>query len=365
MLDFTSALYLDFVHPASTLTPWRALTLGRPAALEEPPGAREVAADLAYLTGSQAGLLYPSTLHLFRDLFAAVASRGAMLLIDARAYPIARWGADHVRLDGTPCETYPHHDATALARKARRAFRSGLRPIIVTDGLCPSCGRLAPLPELARVAEYHGGHLIIDDTQALGVVGRPWGVAAPLGQGGGGTLAWYGLQGPHISAGCSLAKGFGAPLAVLLGGKDTIARVGVGGECRVHASPPSVAVIAAARQALAANTATGDLLRARLMRRTRQLREGVIRIGANLLSAMPLPIQVAALPSAQFARSLLNALEIKGIRAVVTKACSGGLGLSILLTARHTAADVDRLIAALAGVLSGSVYGNRARMAVS
>jgi 8-amino-7-oxononanoate synthase len=365
MLDFTSALYLDCTHPTSTLAPWRALTLGRPAALEEPPGARQVAADLARLTGLEAGLLYPSTLHLFRDLFAAVAARGAMLLVDARAYPIARWGADHVRLDGTPCEIYPHHDATALAKKARRAFRSGLRPIIVTDGLCPSCGRLAPLPDLARAADDHGGHLVIDDTQALGVVGRPGGVALPLGQGGGGTLAWYGLRGPHISAGCSLAKGFGAPLAVLLSGKGTVARVATQGECRVHASPPSIAVIAAARQAMATNAATGDLLRARLLRRIHQLREGLIRIGVNLLSALPLPIQTTALPSAQFARSLLAALEIRGIRAAVTKACGGGLSLSILLTARHTAADIDRLVAAIAGVPRGWAYGNQARMAVS
>ena len=79
----------------------------------------------------------------------------------------------------------------------------------------------------------------------------------PLGRGGGGTLAWYGLRGPHISAGCSLAKGFGAPLAVLLGGKDLIARIAREGDSRVHTSPPSAADIAAARAALVANASGG------------------------------------------------------------------------------------------------------------
>src|SRR4051812_46557747 len=98
MLDFTSALYLGMTHPSASLAPWQALTLGRPAALEEPPGAGQVAADLARLTGAEAGLLFPSTLHLFRDLFRCVvtaanpaAARGVVLLMDTQAYPIARW----------------------------------------------------------------------------------------------------------------------------------------------------------------------------------------------------------------------------------------------------------------------------------
>jgi 8-amino-7-oxononanoate synthase len=364
-LDFTSALYLGFGHPSVSLAPWRALTLGRPAALEEPPGAGEVAANLAELTGAAAGLLFPSTLHLFRDLFAAVVAKGAMLLMDAQAYPIARWGAERVRLAGTACESYPHHDSIALAKRARRAYRAGLRPVIVTDGLCPSCGRLAPLPELARVAADHGGQLIVDDTQALGVLGRPAGEAVPLGLGGGGTLVWFGLRGPRINAGSSLAKGFGSPLAVLVSADETIRLIQRDGDSRVHASPPSVAAIAAARAALDANVRAGDLLRARLARRIGQLRQGLARIGARVLSGLPLPVQTIALPSQQLARAMLAALEIRGIRALVTKTCAGGAGLSVLVTARHTAADIDNLIDAVASALRGDTCGNRTGMAMS
>jgi len=365
MLDFTSALYLGFGHPSVALAPWRALTLGRPAALEEPPGAGEVAADLADLTGAAAGLLFPSTLHLFRDLFAAVVAKGAMLLIDAQAYPIARWGAEGVRLAGTACESYPHHDATALAKRARRAYRAGLRPVIVTDGLCPSCGRIAPLPELARVATDYEGQLIVDDTQALGVLGKPAGKVVPLGLGGGGTLAWFGLHGPHINTGSSLAKGFGSPLAVLLGTNDTIRRIERDGDSRVHASPPSVAAIAAAHAALEANVRAGDLLRARLVRRIGQLRQGLARIGARVLSVLPLPVQTIALPSQQSARAVLAALEVRGIRALVTKTCAGGAGLSVLVTARHAAGDIDNLVAAVASALRGHICGNGTGMAIS
>jgi 8-amino-7-oxononanoate synthase len=350
MLDFTSALYLGFRHPSVTLAPWPALTLGVPAALEELPEAGVLAAGLARLTGVEAGLLFPSTLHLFRDLFAAVAGPGSILLVDAKAYPIARWGAEAVRLDGTACESYPHHDTNALAKQARRTFRAGLRPVVVTDGLCPACGRLAPLPELARIAAEHDGRLVIDDTQGLGIVGAPAGRGAALGLGGGGTLAWYGLSAPHIFSGSSLAKGFGAPLAVLLGPASILGRMANEAATRIHCSPPPAAAIAAARAALTLNETAGDLLRARLSRRVAHLRQGLHRIGARLLSVLPLPMQSIALP-AQSARNTLAALQTRGMRVLITEGCGHRLALTVILTAQHTNADVDRLIGALASVL--------------
>jgi len=352
MPDFTSALYLGFAHPSVSLDPWRTLTLGRPAVLEDPPCSRRLAEGLAHLSGAPAGLLFPSTLHLFRDLFAAIVDKRTTLLIDASAYPIVRWGTEHVQLQGTPLTTYPHHDTAALARQARRAFRAGRRPIVITDGLCPACGRLAPLPELACIAAEHGGSLVVDDTQAVGIVGAPTiGNSAPLGLGGGGTLAWYGLHGPHIWVGSSLAKGFGAPLAVLLGAKATLDGIAGEGETRIHSSPPSVAAIAAASQALADNATSGDLLRARLLRRVSQLRQGLVRIGARMLASLPLPVQTIALGSKHAARAVLAALETRDIRALATRTCAGGVALAIILTARHAAAEIDRLIDPLAPVL--------------
>jgi 8-amino-7-oxononanoate synthase len=215
------------------------------------------------------------------------------------------------------------------------------------------------------VAADYGGQLIVDDTQALGILGRPAGEALPLGLGGGGTLAWYGLHGPHINAGSSLAKGFGAPLAALVGASETIRLIERDGDSRVHASPPSVAALAAAHAALDANARAGDLLRARLARRIRQLRQGLARISARVLSVLPLPVQTIALPSQQSARAILAALEKRGVRALVTKTCAGGAGLSVLVTARHTAADIDNLIDAAASALRGDTCGNRTGMAMS
>src|SRR5262245_3848833 len=110
MPDFTSALYLGFVHPSASLPPWGALTLGRPAALEEPAGALSLVRELPQLIGGEAGMLYPSTLHLFRDVFQVTAPKGSIIMFDAAAYPIARWGAEGAAINGVPIETFPHRD---------------------------------------------------------------------------------------------------------------------------------------------------------------------------------------------------------------------------------------------------------------
>ena len=258
--------------------------------------------------------------------------------------------------------TAPHARPTRITMPARwrrrrgGRFRAGLRPIIVTDGLCPSCGRLAPLPELARAAADYGGHLVVDDTQALGIVGRPAGKSAPLGLGGGGTLAWYGLHGPRVHIGASLAKAFGAPLAVLVGGSAIVGKIAREGATRIHTSPPSMASIAAARSAVSTNATAGDLVRARLSRRIAHLRQGLVGIGARLISALPLPMQVVALPASRSARAVLTALAARKVRALIVEGCGGKPVLSVILTAQHANAEIDRLIEALAVALDGGSF---------
>ena len=87
MPDFTSALYLGFNHPSASLPPWGALTLGRPAALEEPTGGPALAQELTRLIGGEAGIVYPSTLHLFRDVFQVTAPKGTLIVFDAAGLP--------------------------------------------------------------------------------------------------------------------------------------------------------------------------------------------------------------------------------------------------------------------------------------
>ena len=286
MLDFTSALYLGFEHASWSLPGWDRLTLGKPAALEEIPGAAAVQRELAALTGCERVLLGSSTLHLFCDLFAMLARRNVTIWMDEATYPIARWGADRAAAAGVPVRRFAHHDAAALRRGL--SAEGANRPVIVTDGFCPVRGTHAPLREYARCAAARDGLLVVDDTQALGVFGRDAGsgteTASAYGMGGGGSLQCFGLCEwdsdsrdrtfrntdfcqAEIVVVSSLAKAFGAPVAMLGGSRAFVERFHETSATLVHCSPPSAAAISAAGQALQMNRDLGDALRRRLLER--------------------------------------------------------------------------------------------------
>jgi 8-amino-7-oxononanoate synthase len=275
MLDFTSALYLGMRHPAAQLAPWSSLTLGQPAALREPPGAQALAAELAALQGCEAACVLPSTLHLFWDLFGMLAAERLVILVDGGSYAIARWGAERAQALGLPLRLFPSGEMAALRRLVAAWGRQGRRPLILADGYVPGSEQVLPLAGYAALARQGSGYLLLDDTQVLGVSGAAGGGSARLH----GLRGGYDQAGGHLIVGASLAKGFGVPLAVLAGSGALLRRFEAHSQTRVHASPPSAAVLAAARRALALNARHGDVLRARLADRVAQWRSGMAAAG--------------------------------------------------------------------------------------
>lgn len=347
MADFTSALYLGQRHPSATLPGWDALTLGSPAALREPDGAARVAADLAQLQGTAAATLLPSTFHLFWDLLRGLARHAcSALLLDAGAYPILHWAAEGAAAVGARVQKFAHHDSAALAALARAAVRDGLRPIVVCDGYCPGCNHATPLPAYASIARAGGGALVIDDTQALGVLGHAPSPSCPYGHGGGGSLRWHGLADQHVVVGTSLAKGFGAPLAALSGSAALIERFRRDSETRLHCSPPSVAAVQAARAALDASAHSGEGWRTRLLQLVQRLRATLARVGLAAVGTLPFPVQSFVAPGADGNAivRLQQRLQAGGVRALLTRGCPGAAPqLTFIVTARHRTPQIDRI----------------------
>ena len=341
MLDFTSALYLGLHHPFTSLRNWSSFTTGKPAALVEPVGVLEVAQALADLVGCEQALLFPSTLHAFWDLFTILADDRAALHVDDGAYAIARWGAEHAASRGARVRLFPHHDANAVARQlSRRPSRAG-PPVVVADGLCPRCGRVAPVRDYLDLVRPLGGYLVLDDTQALGILGQRVAEGAPYGIGGGGTLRFSGANNDSVVVASSLAKGFGVPVAVLAGSDAFIRRVERRSDVRVHCSPPSMAVVRAAEHALAVNDEQGDALRERLARVVERLVRGLVELGLRGSRSL-FPVQTLARVTDRGARILHARLLASGVRAVLHGDHGGRQArLSFLMTAEHAMHDVD------------------------
>jgi 8-amino-7-oxononanoate synthase len=353
VLDFTSALYLGLRHPSGSLRPWPALTSGKPGVLATPAGSREVARELARLQGCEGGTLAPSTLHLFWDLFGLLARERVSIYMDAGTYAIARWGAERAAAAGIPVRRFPHHDAEAADVLIARHADDGRRPVIVADGFCPICARPAPLSRYLQSVERRGGQLLIDDTQALGVLGKKPCAEAPFGQGGGGSLGRNSVCSPSVMTGSSLAKGFGVPIAALCGSAPTISFFEEQSETRVHASPPSVATLRAAEHALTVNRVQGGNRRLHLAELVARFRTQLRQIGVAA-HGEAFPMQTLDLPDGVNANAIQRRLLLRGIRTVVVRGCRNmGVRLGFLITAWHRSADIDHAIEALESVMAG------------
>lgn len=343
MPDFTSALYLGFRHPSSSLEPWQELTSGMPVALREPRQAHQIAARLARLIGAERATLANTTLHLFWELFVLLARPGISIHVDEHAYPIARWGVERAAARGIPTHSFRHRDPEALQRQLRLASARGRRPLVLADGYCPGCGP-TPLRTYLELARRHGGQLIVDDTQALGVLGDRSGPASPLGHGGGGSRRRQMLKGPGIVVAASLAKGFGAPLAVLSGDTALVREYETRAETRVHCSPPSIASLHAAAHALELNEHVGDARRARLAALIGRFRAGVAAAGLRAHGGL-FPVQTVA--TGTEAHSLHTRLARLGVATVLHNGESKAPRLSFVLTALHDERAVDAAVTAL------------------
>ncbi len=94
---------------------------------------------------------------------------------------------------------YRHLDADHLGRCLREEGDSGRR-LIVTDSVFSMDGDVAPLREIAELADSYGARVVVDEAHATGA----------LGEGGRGALALAGLQGKvDVSIG-TLGKALGS-----------------------------------------------------------------------------------------------------------------------------------------------------------
>jgi 8-amino-7-oxononanoate synthase len=347
-LDFTSSLYLGAENSWQSLTGWESLTLGKPAALESVPGTRRVERELAALTGCERVLLGPSTLHLFWDLFGFLARRGMSIFLDAGSYPIAQWGVERAASYGAPVRVFPQHDHRALGSLLKNAPG---KPVVVADGYNPLRGSSAPVAAYLECAKRMGGLVVLDDTQALGIFGHSQSKEQPYGNEGGGSLRRAGVRDDQVVLVSSLAKGFGAPLAMLGGSEAVTAAFEFESETRMHCSPPSAAVVAAAGHALAVNRRYGEVLRKQLAQRVAHFR---LRLrDLNVIATGGLfPVQPLRLPEDIDVGGLHEALLAGGLQTVLHQSTNGAdWRISFIITTKHSAGDIDWAVASLANAM--------------
>ncbi len=284
-------------------------------------------------------LYYPSGYMSGLILAQGLGERYERIFLDEWAH-YSLW--DAARSTRRPCIPFRHADPQALREALRSALQPGERPLLLSDGVFPISGEIAPAAAYQAVlADYAGAWLCLDDAHATGVLG-------PHGRG---TLDYFGLTGAGLIAGHTLSKGIGGYGGVIAGSGALLAELDRNSRVYVGASPPPLPVAAASRQALA--LAEDPQLRQQLWENVARARSGLRQLGWDLADT-PVPILcLGALPGVDLAR-LKNELFAQNICvAHVTNYSSTppGGALRIAIFANHTKGQIDRLVTVLGQLL--------------
>jgi 8-amino-7-oxononanoate synthase len=217
---------------------------------------------------------------------------------------------------------------------------------------------VAPIDSYLAIAATVGGTVVVDDTQALGVLGTP-ASGHPYGRGGGGIARWSRLSSPRLIVVASLAKGFGVPVATVAGSGAVIQQYLARSETRVHCSPPSNAHLHAAIAALRINASRGDALRSHLAALVSQFRAGLGTIGVPLTAGL-FPVQSTGADARLDVQVLYRRLAGLGIKTVLNRPrCRQGIALTFIFTAERRQADVAEVARAVEIALGARSSGRR------
>jgi 8-amino-7-oxononanoate synthase len=239
---------------------------------------------------------------------------------------------------GVPAHLFPHCDPAALAESLRTHVRPGESPFVLTDGVFPISGEIAPAAAYVQVlAEYEGARLCLDDAHAVGV----------LGDHGRGLAEYWGLEaGPvpvHTTG--TLSKALGGHGGVVAGEVSFIEQLWSSAAALAGSSPSPIPAAAASAWALDHVASHPELL-TQLRTNVRRVREGFRSLGWPV-EGSPVPIIcLRALPGIDLAHlhAALFARDICVAHVTRYSSTPSGGALRVAIFATHTDEQIDRLL---------------------
>ncbi len=272
---------------------------------------------------------------------------GAMILVQALGedYDIALVDDcshysvfDGVRTSGKKVVLFRHLDPEDLARKLAAHVRPGETPLVMTDGVFPSTGAIAPLPAYASVlSRYSPCLLCIDDAHAVGVIGEK----------GQGTFEYYGMKEKGLHFAGTLSKAFGGIGGIIPGDQSLAEKIRRNVRVPVGASPPPIPAAAAAAMGIRILKEHPEM-RQDLWRNVKHVRDGLRSLGFDILDS-PIPIVNVRGSAAIDMKHVRDALDREDI--VVLYVPPEGYSdapsvesLRIAVFSTHRPEQIDRLI---------------------
>jgi glycine C-acetyltransferase len=244
-----------------------------------------------------------------------------------------------MQMSGALRYNYRHRDMDHLESLLQAGAADGVTPLIVSDGVFSMEGAVAPLPQLAALAERFGALLYIDDAHATGI----------LGANGGGTAEHFNCYSPNLMQMGTLSKALGAIGGFVAVDQDVADVIRLTSSAYGFSSPPPPAQAAAVLAAL-------DLLqeepqrRRRLWDNQRYFIERMAPLGYTIMSTAT-PILPVLIGDAETCQRYAMVLRREGVHVEAVQFPAAPVGqarLRFMMNAGHTTAQIDRVISVMA-----------------
>lgn len=302
------------------------------------PAHEELENALARFEGTEAALVFSSGYAANVGTITALAGPGDVVFCDRLNHASL---IDGCRLSRARMRVYPHSDADRLGRLMRHES-SARRRFIVTDAVFSMDGDLAPLGELADLADRFDAALLVDEAHGTGVYGKR----------GRGVAEHLGLEECVAVKIGTLSKAIGSAGGFVAGPQALIEWLVNRARTYIYSTAPPAAVCAAATAALRIVEAEPER-RARLFEHACRLRD-VLAAGGIDTGSQPGPIVPVLVGDSGRASRYASALEARGLLVPAIRPPTvprGTARLRINVTAGHDGETIERLAHELVGLL--------------
>lgn len=297
---------------------------------------KQLEARISSFLGMEDTILYSSCFDANGGLFETLLSEEDAIISDALNHASI---IDGVRLSKAKRFRYANNDMAALEEELKKAEGSRFK-MIATDGVFSMDGIIANLQGVCDLAEKYGAIVMVDDSHAVGFVGKH----------GRGSPEYCGVEGRVDIITGTLGKALGGA-----SGGYTSAKAEIVEWLRQRSRPylfsnTLAPVIAAASLKVFDLIDNGDALRERLSANAALFRTEMTKLGFTLAGEGH-PIIPVMLGDAKLAQDMAALMLKKGVYVigfsfpVVPK---GQARIRTQMSAAHSKADVERVIAAFA-----------------
>jgi len=295
--------------------------------------------QIAEFHGREDAILYPSCFDANAGLFEVLLTPDDAVISDELNHASI---IDGIRLCKAKKYRYKHKNMTDLEAKLKESEGSSRMRLIVTDGVFSMDGNVAPLKEIAALADQYGAMIFIDECHATGFFGAT----------GRGTEEYCGVENRVDIINSTLGKAVGgAAGGYTAGPKELIQLLRQRSRPYLFSNSLPPPVVGCAQKALELIMG-GSGLSEKVATNTKRFREAMTAAGFQIMGENH-PIAPVFLGDAKLASVMAEKMLSRGIYVigfsypVVPK---GKARIRVQISAAHSDSDIDRTVEAFTQV---------------